>query len=267
MDRLKQALRPTRERSPTPHGTTSWSDPLIPPQTGPYARPDEATSTASIVSGVIGPQPTTALDEIPASILRKPLPNPPGGASLQRDFAAEHETMYEGSELDRHAQLTQWSSHHPFTSIAIPGRHSSLRKPDRLSPPQALRPSAGTRQTSIGIRRVPSSQSLARTGLSGAGSASPDWSNIPQTGSELPTLTEEPVNKTAEDDTLGKKYATTWSKTRLAVRRTLGLERRNEDVNQYANGGSEYDPNMVDLLDTVGKWIAITMRPRLTCST
>ena len=156
----------------------------------------------------------------------------------------------------------------PSTSNNATGRARSSSAPQRPSAqPPVARPGAGIRQSSIGIRRMPSSQALRQV------AADPNASihALQPTSSRLAVLDETcalentPSNaSSASSTTQGdqKDQPGRLRRASQAITSRLGLRKENKDgTNVIPPTGTaiqqdqywDYNSDMVDVLDTIGR--------------
>jgi hypothetical protein len=131
-----------------------------------------------------------------------------------------------------------------------------------MPPSQTQQLNMGGRQSSIGLRRIPSTQSLGRPSpqMSGGhyGGSSVRSSAGPL---HLPTLAEErtgtELTSPREPSPAPEESPGMWNKVRRRVRLALGFHRasaRHDEAIPSAQSTNDYDSSMVDVLDTVGTW-------------
>ncbi|KAJ4291128.1 hypothetical protein N0V90_010326 [Kalmusia sp. IMI 367209] len=251
MDKLKVKARSARNRvaesASRGDGTGSLQ---VPHQTLP---PDDNASTTAVNEGFIGPGQTSARDfATPNQPTRQPVVEPP--TSLQSSVDAGTPVPAPRSNNGRRAQATN--------SAQTNGRARSNSAPQR-------RPVPGLRQSSIGIRRVPSSGTLQQAYTTQNASTNA----LQQTPTRLPALEEgvqlEPVAtgpSSSTESSSGQTEQNRLSRATSAVSTKLRFWRSNKGKDVEATGGQtsampaelpmNYTSNMVDVLDTVDPEVA-----------
>ncbi|KAF2263489.1 hypothetical protein CC78DRAFT_533914 [Lojkania enalia] len=268
MDKLKTKTRSARnylaERTSTGTGSASLN---VPHSSLP---PDDNASTTAAFEGHIGPQPGTAARDF--AVLDEPAPAPAPTeppTSLQSSVDAGKPVPVPSS-----GSSSKTSSKPPQDGLRLevptPGRRRSLSNPNPSRPGQTpgRRPSLGVRQPSIGIRRIPSSQSLRRV------ASNPDGAPMQQTSSRLDVLDEHCALELAQTNQSSTSSTTTpeqpqqqpgrLRRASVALRSKFGSRKQESegtdavpDKPAMAPGQPdpyttrEYAPNMVDVLDTV----------------
>lgn len=255
MDRLKNAAKATRDRVISHSRTANVSGSLSMPQAS--AVPDDGASTTSVSDGIIGPRPGVGIQDFATSEpiqkiqspvdVHKPLPHIPAGID-----AAVHKAV-EGP----HASTSQ-----DPTTLTAPDRGSNIPKLRQKNPLHARRPHFGSRQPSIGIRRMPSARTncLVNTeGVdSGYGNGTAFSLRLPEAALHLPTLPEETQDAgsaSSLDTRTEGQQRSRWEMARVGIRsifsRHKGLVEENGSA-ALGDPSDDYDASMVDVLDTIG---------------
>ncbi|KAF2500956.1 hypothetical protein BU16DRAFT_476355 [Lophium mytilinum] len=246
MDRLKSAAKTTRDKLTT----TKKEDQPSASLTVPYANAPahDGTSTTGVNDGVIGPRPAIAVEDFAAAPpaqsprspvnVHKPLPTSPDAidAAVRKTVSSPSSSVQDPSKL------------------TVPARESSLPKP--IQKLYNKRPNAGPRQPSIGIRRLPSAQSIGRINTQGGQNVNAlrPAASVPR----LNTVDEDSSTRTGSED--GKQTpedSTLWTRLRHGVQTKLG--RRTADNGKGPAptvSCNDYDASMVDVLDTVDPEVA-----------
>ncbi|KAF2685663.1 hypothetical protein K458DRAFT_300387 [Lentithecium fluviatile CBS 122367] len=260
MDRLKVKARTARNKVAESASRGTGSGSLSAPHS--TLPPEDNASMVGVNEGFVGPQPGTAARDFAAPAdqpAQQPAIEPP--TSLQSSVDA-------GTVVPiprKHGRRSKATS----SSTAF-GRARSNSAPNAPLPPppppptQQSRPAA-TRQSSIGIRRMPSSTALRSVALN------PNTSTnaLSQSASRLPALEEEvqleptATNSTSTSDSSAPRAEPSrLRKVSSAVQTRLGFWKdkgKEQDVEAGADTipapqmdqGWQYSSNMVDVLDTV----------------
>ncbi|KAF2814657.1 uncharacterized protein BDZ99DRAFT_434414 [Mytilinidion resinicola] len=247
MDRLKSAAKTTRDKLTPTRREDEPSGSLTVPHANAFAH--DGTSTIGVNEGIIGPRPAIAVEDFAAAPssqsprspinVHKPLPTSPDVID-----AAVRKTASNPS-----------SSAQDPSKLTVPTRESSL--PEPIQKLYNKRPRAGSRQPSIGIRRLPSAQSIGRVNTQGAGQnvntlrpaasvprmSTVDEASSARTGSEDPKRVEEGSNL--------------WARIRHGVESRLGRKSGGNGKGPASTiSSNDYDASMVDVLDTVDPEVA-----------
>jgi hypothetical protein len=278
MDKLKVKARTARNRvaEGTSRGTGSASL-SVPHSTLP---PQDDASITGVNEGFIGPQPGTSARDFAASAdepAHQPLIEPPTSLQSSVDAGIPVPTPRNNGRPPK-ATSRYHRMKYPFHERALlilyrsgrpRGNSASNSRPPLPPPAQQTRPSA-IRQSSIGIRRMPSSGPLPPVALNPNASTNA----LQQTSSRLPALEEEvqlePVATKASSSTASSTPRTEPSrlkKVSSAVQARLGFGKdknkaKEQDVEAGVDAlppgapdqGWQYSSNMVDVLDTVGMY-------------
>ncbi|KAF2252604.1 hypothetical protein BU26DRAFT_529623 [Trematosphaeria pertusa] len=252
MDKLKVKARSARNRVAEQASRGSGSASLSVPHSA--LPPEDNASVRAVNEGFIGPQPGTTARDFADTPAPQPAIEPP--TSLQSSVDA-------GKPVPVPPKNGSRSKASSSLQVPTPGRARSNSAPNAPPPPAQRRPSAGVRQSSIGIRRVPSAGALRQVALS------PNASTHQLSGStsRLPALEEEcqlePVStgstSTTESDT-PRPEPSRLRKVSSAIQTRLpfwkGKEKDEEGEKApmpaaAAEPPMQYSSNMVDVLDTL----------------
>ncbi|KAF2728448.1 hypothetical protein EJ04DRAFT_504083 [Polyplosphaeria fusca] len=252
MDKLKTKARSARNRVAEATASQTGSASLsVPHSTLP---PEDNASTTAVNEGFIGPQPGTAARDFadpegPAP--QQPTREPP--TSLQSSVDA-------GLPVPAPNSRPSSSNNQNASRLQVPGRPRASSAPGSR-PPQ--RPGMGTRNPSIGIRRIPSSQGLRQAAAAEAGGPP-----LQQTSSRLPALDETcalgevPTNTSSVSSSTAdqQQQPSRMRRASMALRAKLGLQKQ-EGTDGTADDGPaptpapypdrDLHPGMVDVLDTI----------------
>ncbi|KAJ5031286.1 hypothetical protein J3E72DRAFT_23447 [Bipolaris maydis] len=250
MDKLKLKARTARSRL----AGASSSAPDTPEQTAPQQSPvpQQNSSTHALHEG-------TYARDFGAPADQQPIVEPP--TSLQSSIDA-------GSHVPKPSRVSDPSSHVTYQTLAAQ-RARSNSAPNRGTPPfqQYPRRPQAARQTSIGIRRMPSSSPLRQT-------VQPPASSTPRAGTPLPALDEEqelgqlPSNSSQSTltHTNSAPEQTRLRRIKSAVQLRIPFWGKKDEEKAPAagpsattaqdDGATNYSSGMVDVLDTLDPEVA-----------
>ncbi|EUC49726.1 hypothetical protein COCMIDRAFT_84002 [Bipolaris oryzae ATCC 44560] len=253
MDKLKLKARTARSRLT---GASS-SAPDTPEQTAPQQSPvpQQNSSTHALHEGTYARDFGVPADQQP----QQPTVEPP--TSLESSIDA-------GSHVPKPSRVSDPSSHVTYQTLAAQ-RARSNSAPNRGTPPfqQYPRRPQAARQTSIGIRRMPSGSPLRQTVQQPA-------SSTPRAGTPLPALDEEQELGQLPSNSSQSTLAHTNSapdQTRLrriksAVQLRIPFWGKKDEEKSHAagpstttaqdDGATNYSSGMVDVLDTLDPEVA-----------
>ncbi|KAH7094987.1 hypothetical protein FB567DRAFT_17206 [Paraphoma chrysanthemicola] len=255
MDKFKAKTRTARNKLAEATSSGTGQGQLHVPHSS--LAPHDNQSTHGVNEGFLGPLPGTAArdfavpDDQPVA---QPALEPP--TSLQ-------------SSVDAGLPVPKPSKHGSPSSKALPSTPSSRRSrsnsaPNKTSPQQQYprRPVVGTRQASIGIRRMPSSNALRQV----AQQANPSAQRL---NAPMPVLEEGcalgQVNSRSTQSTAPKEEPSRLTKVKSAMQLRVPfwgnkekdtLPRTNDAPLQPNDASADYTSDMVDVLDTIDPEVA-----------
>ncbi|ORY15866.1 hypothetical protein BCR34DRAFT_154546 [Clohesyomyces aquaticus] len=259
MDKIKSKARSARnvvaERTSRGTGTGSLS---VPHSTLP---PEDNASTTAVNEGFLGPQRGTSARDFAVPDQDARVQEPP--TSLQSSVDAGRPVP----TPSRTAGSSRTPASPDASRLQVPGRSRSNSGSNPQAPPQAQnqlrRPFIGTRNPSIGIRRIPSSQALRQIASSQNGASN---IQLAQTPSRLPALEEEYTprdnasSNSSDSPESQKEQPSRLRRASIALRSKFGAKKEKQiDGNDGAAPPMSFDPDqsrdyastMVDVLDTI----------------